>query len=191
MRKILLIDNYDSFTYNLYYLIQENYSGEVEVIRNNLVRLEEIGNYEAIVISPGPGRPENSGLTMRVLAEYYDKKAILGICLGMQCINEYFGGKTIKAPFPVHGKQCEVFTTCQSLIMKNLTNPSKVARYHSLVISDISDILRVTAKTSDNLPMVIEHKFFPIYGIQFHPESFMTEEGKAMIKNFLEILEKR
>ncbi len=191
MRKILLIDNYDSFTYNLYYLIQENYSGEVEVIRNNLVRLEEIGNYEAIVISPGPGRPENSGLTMRVLAEYYDKKAILGICLGMQCINEYFGGKTIKAPFPVHGKQCEVFTTCQSLIMNNLTNPSKVARYHSLVISDISDILRVTAKTSDNLPMVIEHKFLPIYGIQFHPESFMTEEGKAMIKNFLEILEKR
>jgi len=128
---------------------------------------------------------------MRVLSEFYDKIPILGICLGMQCINEYFGGKTIKAPFPVHGKQSEVFVIKSGIIMNNLAQPIMVGRYHSLMISDISDILLVMAITSDNLPMVIEHIFLPIFGIQFHPESFMTEEGKTMIKNFLEILEKR
>jgi anthranilate synthase/aminodeoxychorismate synthase-like glutamine amidotransferase len=191
MRKILLIDNYDSFTYNLYYLIQQNYPGEVEVIRNNAIRLEEVRNYEAIVISPGPGTPANSGLTMRVLADYYDKKPILGICLGMQCINEYFGGKTIKAPFPVHGKQSEVFIIDCGLVMNNLTQPIMVGRYHSLIISGISDDLLITAITSDKLPMVVEHSQLPIYGIQFHPESFLTEEGSIMIRNFLKLLEQR
>ena len=143
------------------------------------------------MISPGPGRPANSGLTMRVLAEYYDKKPILGICLGMQCLNEYFGGKTIKAPFPVHGKQSEVFIVENSIIMNNLKKPIMVGRYHSLIISELSSDLQVTADTSDKLPMVIEHKYLPIYGIQFHPESFLTEQGSIMIKNFLELLEKR
>lgn len=191
MQKILLIDNYDSFTYNLYYLIQESYSGQVEVIRNDAICLEEVENYQAIVISPGPGTPANSGLTMKVLAEYYKKKPILGICLGMQCINEYFSGKTIKAPFPIHGKQSQVYIIDSGLIMTNLTSPVLVGRYHSLIISEINDNLKVTARTSDNLPMVIEHKELPIYGIQFHPESFLTEEGDIMIKNFLELLEKR
>lgn len=189
MQKILLIDNYDSFTYNLYYLIQLNYSGEVEVIRNNLLLLNEVKDYDAIVISPGPGNPANSGLTMRVLAEYYDKKPILGVCLGMQCINEFFGGKTINAPFPVHGKQSEVNITKRGTIMKKLSSPTMVGRYHSLIISDINPVLQVTAVTSDNLPMVIEHKELAIYGIQFHPESFLTKEGNTMIKNFLDLLE--
>lgn len=191
MRKILLIDNYDSFTYNLCYLIQLNYSGEVEVMRNNAICLHKVGNYEAIVISPGPGTPANSGLTMRVLAEYYNKKPILGICLGMQCINEYFGGKTIKAPFPVHGKQSEVIVLNSGIIMNSLTQPILVGRYHSLIISDINPNLQITATTLDKLPMVIEHKSLPIYGIQFHPESFLTEDGQTMIRNFLNLLEQR
>ncbi len=189
MRKILLIDNYDSFTYNLSYLIQQNYSGAVEVIRNDEITLSKVEEYEAIVISPGPGTPANSGLTMKVLSEYYDKIPILGICLGMQCINEYFGGKTIKAPFPVHGKQSEVFIIEKSIIMNNLKLPIIVGRYHSLIISELSSDLLITATTSDNLPMVIEHKILPIYGIQFHPESFLTPQGHTMIKNFFAILE--
>ena len=191
MRKILLIDNYDSFTYNLSYLIQQNYSGAVEVIRNDEITLSKVEEYEAIVISPGPGTPANSGLTMKVLSEYYDKIPILGICLGMQCINEYFGGKTIKAPFPVHGKQSEVYIIEKSIIMNNLKLPIIVGRYHSLVISELSSDLLITATTSDNLPMVIEHKILPIYGIQFHPESFLTPQGHTMIKNFFAILEQR
>ena len=191
MRKILLIDNYDSFTYNLSYLIQQNYSGAVEVIRNDEITLSKVEEYEAIVISPGPGTPANSGLTMKVLSEYYDKIPILGICLGMQCINEYFGGKTIKAPFPVHGKQSEVFIIEKSIIMNNLKLPIIVGRYHSLVISELSSDLLITATTSDNLPMVIEHKILPMYGIQFHPESFLTPQGHTMIKNFFAILEQR
>ena len=191
MKKIIVIDNFDSFTYNLYYLLQQHYWGEVEVKRNNAICVAEIENYEAIVISPGAGTPANSGVTMRILAEYHDKKPILGVCLGMQCINEYFGGVTIKAPFPVHGKQVEVFTLGESQIMNNLTPPIMVARYHSLIISEVDQILRVTAETSDKLPMVIEHQHLPIYGIQFHPESFLTEQGDLMIKNFLSILEQR
>lgn len=190
MKRILLIDNYDSFTYNLYYLIQENYSGEVVVKRNDDLLLEEVANYQAIVISPGPGTPANSGMTMEVLAENYTKKAILGVCLGMQCINEFFGGKTVKAPFPIHGKQSQISILKPGLIMKKLKEPVLVGRYHSLIISRISPDLQVTAKTLDGLPMVIEHSKLPIFGIQFHPESFLTQQGKTMIKNFLELLEK-
>lgn len=189
MRKIILIDNYDSFTYNLYYLIQQNYTGKVEVVRNDDINPDRVAEYEAIVISPGPGRPEDSGATMNILAEYYDKKAILGICLGMQCINEYFDGKTIKAPFPVHGKQKEVVITNTGIIINGLESPILVARYHSLIISDISSDFLVTATSKDNIPMVIEHKTLPIYGIQFHPESFLTPQGSKMIKNFLAVLE--
>ena len=109
----------------------------------------------------------------------------------LQCINEFFGGKTIKAPFPVHGKQSQVLNLNSGLIMKNLTIPIMVGRYHSLIISDISPVLQVTAVTLDNLPMVIEHKELAIYGIQFHPESFLTQEGSIMIKNFLDLLEQK
>lgn len=189
MEKILLIDNYDSFTYNLYYLIQQNYSGLVEVVRNNAIELGNVAQYQAIVISPGPGRPADTGLTMEIIDKYYETKAILGICLGMQCINEFFGGKTIKAPYPVHGKQEKIRILDPGIIMQGLCEPIKVARYHSLIISEVSSQLAITATTSDQLPMVIEHKRLPIFGIQFHPESFMTPQGSKIIKNFLTNLE--
>ncbi len=190
MRKILLIDNYDSFTYNLYYLIQQNYAGKVEVIRNDEILISEVGQYEAIVISPGPGTPADSGLSLQILSDYYEVKPILGICLGMQCINEFLGGNTIKASFPVHGKQDEIFLNNPGLIMNKIQSPIKVARYHSLMISNVPSDLKITAHTWDKIPMVIEHKTLPIYGIQFHPESFLTPQGDRMIKNFLEIVEK-
>ncbi|MBI9032733.1 aminodeoxychorismate/anthranilate synthase component II [bacterium] len=190
MRKILLIDNYDSFTYNLYYLIQSNYWGKVQVIRNDEILISEVVQYEAIVISPGPGTPADSGFTLQILSKYHKVKPILGICLGMQCINEFFGGDTIKAPFPVHGKQQEIFLNKPGLIMTKIQSPIKVARYHSLMISNVPSDLMITAHTWDKIPMVIEHKTLPIYGIQFHPESFLTPQGDRMIKNFLEIVEK-
>lgn len=190
MKKILLIDNYDSFTYNLYYLLQQNYSGLVEVIRNDKINIRKVSFYDAIVISPGPGKPEDSGLSMEILKLFHQTHPILGICLGMQCINEFFAGKTIKAPYPVHGKQDVIKLISPSLLLEGLIEPVRVARYHSLIISGISSVLEVKAITNDDLPMVIEHKTLQIYGIQFHPESFMTPQGNKMIVNFLKTLEK-
>jgi anthranilate synthase component 2 len=188
MKKILLIDNFDSFTYNLYYLIQDNYDGHVEVIRNNEIDIDTIASYEAIVISPGPGTPANSGMTMEILSLFYDKKPILGICLGMQCINEFFGGETIRAPYPIHGKQHQINSLQIGQILVNVTEPILVARYHSLIVNIKSSNLAITATTDGNLPMIIEHKQLPIFGIQFHPESFLTPQGDKMIRNFLRLL---
>jgi anthranilate synthase component 2 len=188
MNKILLIDNFDSFTYNLYYLIQQNYEGVVEVIRNNEIKLDQVEQFQAIVISPGPGNPQDSGATMQVLKDFYDKKPILGICLGMQCICEFFRGKTVKAPYPVHGKQHQITRISNKTILEGVTDPILVARYHSLVVEISNSDLEVTAIVENNLPMVIEHRSLPIYGIQFHPESFLTPQGDKMIRNFLKVL---
>ncbi len=188
MRKILLIDNFDSFTYNLYYLIQEHYSGLVEVVRNDVVDIDKLDKYEAIVISPGPGSPVDSGLTMKVIELCYKTKPLLGVCLGMQCINDFFAGKTIRAPKPVHGKQDTIRQINSSFILEGIAGNILVARYHSLMTLIASEQLRITATTKDDIPMIIEHTKLPIYGIQFHPESFLTPKGDVMIKNFLRLL---
>lgn len=184
--KLIIIDNFDSFTYNLYQQIQRLYSGKVEVFRNNKISVSEIEKkkYRGIIISPGPKRPKDAGVSNKVVKIFAGKLPILGICLGMQCINEVFGGITTESNFPVHGKTTKIIHNQQGLF-ENIRNEIKVARYHSLKIDKIPKTLKVSAQTEDNIPMAISHTQFPIFGVQFHPESFLTEAGDQLIQNFL------
>ncbi len=190
--KILLIDNFDSFTYNLYQLLSE-LGCEVDVIRNNGLGLEEISQkkYPHIVISPGPGTPENEkdfGVCKSVILELGKKTPILGVCLGHQGIISAFGGKIIRAKKPMHGKTDEIKHNGKG-IFAGLKNPLRIMRYHSLIGQEESlpSCLEITAKSaSDSAIMAIRHKEFPICGVQFHPESIMAEEGRKMLKNFIE-----
>lgn len=189
MKKILIIDNYDSFTYNLKQLIDTHFNGISIVKRNNEIESSYITKkkFNAIIISPGPKKPADSGISKLIINEFYKTIPILGVCLGMQCINEVFGGKTIKAPLPMHGKASEIYHN-KSKLFRSIPHKFKVARYHSLIIEPASQELIITAFTSDKIPMALEHKYFPLFGVQFHPESFMTEYGKEIILNFLEFL---
>ncbi|MCD6109282.1 aminodeoxychorismate/anthranilate synthase component II [bacterium] len=190
MKKILLIDNYDSFTYNLYQQIKKQKNFFVDVIRHdieNFTKLDIARNYDGIVISPGPGCPDDTGITNFIIEKYYTKMPIFGVCLGMQCINEVFGGVTITAPLPIHGKKSPILHIGKGLF-ENVPQNIEVARYHSLIIDQIPDSLNVVAQTEEGLPMAIEHKEYPVFGVQFHPESFMTQNGDTIIRNFIEIL---
>lgn len=183
---VLLIDNYDSFTYNLYQYIGE-ITKDVEVVRNNTVTVEQIKimNPEKIVISPGPGKPEDAGICVELVKEIKDIP-ILGICLGHQAIGYAYGAKIILAPEIKHGKTSTIIHE-DRYIFKNLKNPLTAMRYHSLIIerNTIPEDLVITAQTDDGTIMGIRHGKYPVYGLQFHPESIMTEFGKKMIENFL------
>ncbi len=189
MKRLLLIDNYDSFTYNLKQLIMINFHGEVVVKRNDEIDSGYIANggFHGLVISPGPKRPSDSGISTASIREFSSKLPILGVCLGMQCINEVFQGKTVKAPLPVHGKT-SVILHSGSRMFRNVPRRFLAARYHSLIIEKRSDDLIITAETGEGIPMAIEHREHPVFGVQFHPESFMTEYGNEMIRNYLEHL---
>ena len=184
---ILLIDNYDSFTYNLYhYLIQ---AGEDEVIvkRNDEITIADIEklNPRGIVLSPGPCTPNEAGICLEVVEKLQKKFPILGVCLGHQSIGQVFGGKIIKT-YPMHGKISEVIHK-GSDVFKNIPSPFKATRYHSLIIEreTLPDCLEITAETKDGIIMGIAHKTHKIYGVQFHPESIASEYGHKMIENFL------
>lgn len=189
MKRLLLIDNYDSFTYNLKQLIMVNFDGEVIVKRNDEIDTGSItkGEFSGLVISPGPKKPLDSGISIASIREFSTKLPILGVCLGMQCINEVFQGKTVKAPVPVHGKTSTVFHN-GSRMFRNVPERFLAARYHSLIIEKQSDDLIITAETGEGVPMAIEHRRYPVFGVQFHPESFMTEYGNEIIQNYLEHL---
>jgi anthranilate synthase/aminodeoxychorismate synthase-like glutamine amidotransferase len=185
MMRVLLIDNYDSFTYNLY-----QYFGllgpSVFAVRNDCAELKRIESlqFDSIVISPGPKRPEDAGLSKRVIEIFASRKPILGVCLGQQCINEVFGGTTVRALEVRHGKVSLVYHNGDELF-KGVRSPFPAARYHSLVCADIPGCLRVTARTRDGVAMALRHKDLPVFGVQFHPESFMTPDGLQILKNFL------
>ena len=190
-RKTLIIDNFDSFTYNLYQYCAE-LGGNPVVKRNNEISLADIlkDKYTHIIISPGPGSPdkkEDFGICGDVLLELKDKLPILGVCLGHQGIIHFLGGKVVRAPYPIHGKQSTVSVNKSSVIFKNLPEQIQVMRYHSLIgeKSSIPLELKITAQTNDGLIMAVEHHSLPLYGIQFHPESIGTPHGKQLIKNFL------
>lgn len=187
---ILLIDNYDSFSYNLYQLIGE-IEPDIVVIRNDKLTIEEIKklNPSHIILSPGPGRPENAGIIMEVVKKLGKDIPILGVCLGHQGICAAFGGTITYAKQLMHGKQSEVKFDKNCIIFNNCSETSLVARYHSLAVdvNTIPDDLKVTGITTDGEVMAIEHVKYPIYGLQFHPESIMTPEGKTMIKNFINL----
>jgi para-aminobenzoate synthetase component 2 len=186
---ILLIDNYDSFTYNLYHYLGE-LGAEVKVFRNNKITLTEVDALrpEKIVISPGPCTPKEAGISCDLIRRFSEKKIpILGVCLGHQCIGAAFGGTIIRAPAIMHGKLSDV--THDSLtIFRSLKNPFAAMRYHSLVIDPerLPGDLVVSARTSDNIIMGVRHKSLPVEGVQFHPESILTAEGKKLLKNFLD-----
>lgn len=184
---ILLIDNYDSFTYNLYQYIG-TFSPDIQVIRNDKITIEEIKKLavEKIILSPGPKSPKDAGICIDAVKEFYDKIPILGICLGHQCIGEAFGGTVSYAKAILHGKQ-SVIEHDGSSIFYGIDSPLKIARYHSLAIldKDFPECLKVLARTEDGEIMAIQHKQYPVVGLQFHPESIFTEHGKRLIENFV------
>jgi len=190
MKKILLVDNYDSFTYNLYQQISKQEEIFVDVKRHDIENFEKLdieSEYDGIVISPGPKTPKEAGISNLIIRDYYTKMPILGVCLGMQCINEVFGGITVASPLPVHGKKSPITHNGKG-IFRNVPQNIDVARYHSLIVDQIPDVLSVVAYTKDGIPMAIEHKNYPIFGVQFHPESFITQYGDILVKNFIKIL---
>jgi anthranilate synthase/aminodeoxychorismate synthase-like glutamine amidotransferase len=181
---ILVIDNYDSFTYNLVQYLGE-LGAEVEVRRNDAVTLDEIEAMEAshIVISPGPGDPQDGGISLDVI---YQRTPILGVCLGHQCIGAAFGGRVDRAPRLMHGKTSAVYHY-GSGIFEGVPSPFEATRYHSLIVHEpLPDCLKVTAFTSQGEVMALRHKTSPVIGVQFHPESILTEHGKHILHNFME-----
>ncbi len=185
---LLMIDNYDSFTYNLVQYLAE-LGEDVRVFRNDQISTDEIRNLnpERIVISPGPCTPNEAGVSMEVIQKFSGQIPILGVCLGHQSIGQVFGGKIVRAPRIMHGKTSQIYHDGKT-IFKNLPNPFEATRYHSLVIepSSIPDCLEVSAKTQEGEIMAVRHKTLPIEGVQFHPESILTVEGKRLLKNFLD-----
>jgi len=185
---ILLIDNYDSFTYNLYHYLGE-LGALVRVFRNDKITLDDIDSMgpEKIVISPGPCTPNEAGISCDAILRFAEKIPILGVCLGHQCIGAAFGGKIVRAPSIMHGKLSEVRHDSRT-IFRSLKNPFAAMRYHSLVIDPrvLPAELTVSAHTADDVIMAVRHKRFPVEGVQFHPESILTDEGKKLLKNFLD-----
>jgi len=186
---ILIIDNYDSFTYNLYQYIGE-ISPNLIVYRNDQISIEEIEklNPERIIISPGPCTPREAGISIDVIKHFAGKIPILGVCLGHQAIGYAFGGRIIRSPEIMHGKTSLIYHDGKT-IFKGLANPFEATRYHSLIIEkeSLPDCLTVTAWTSNGIIMGIRHKKFMIEGVQFHPESILTKVGKDLLKNFIEL----
>jgi len=184
---LLLIDNYDSFTYNLFQYLSE-LGEEVRVVRNNKITLDEIERVkpERIVISPGPSTPLNAGISNDVIKHFGDKLPILGVCLGHQCVGYSYGGIVGPAQAIMHGKSSLVYHN-NSGVFYQLPNPFPAIRYHSLMVAreNLPDCLEVTAWTEDNTIMGLRHHRYPVEGVQFHPESFMTQNGKDILKNFL------
>lgn len=187
---ILLIDNYDSFSYNLYQLIGE-INPDIKVIRNDELTIEEIRNLkpDRIILSPGPGRPEDAGVIVEAAKTLGKEIPTLGVCLGHQAICAAFGATVTYAKQLMHGKQSDVKFDKDCLLFKGCPDVAPVARYHSLAADPdtIPECLKVTALTTDGEVMAVQHKEYPIYGVQFHPESIMTPDGKQMLENFINL----
>lgn len=185
---ILLIDNYDSFSYNLFQLIG-SLNPDIKVIRNDAFSVREIEQMkpETIILSPGPGRPEDAGVCIDVVKELGDKIPILGVCLGHQAICMAYGGTISYAKELMHGKQSVTKLDRECPIFRNLPEDIPVARYHSLALKEetLPECLSITARTDDGEVMAVKHKHYSVYGLQFHPESILTPDGKTIIQNFL------
>ena len=185
---ILLIDNYDSFSYNLYQLIGM-INQDIKVIRNDELTIKQILNLrpEKIIISPGPGKPADAGICVKLIRELEGSLSILGVCLGHQAICQAYGGKISYAKTLMHGKQSEVILDKNNLLFKRLPEKITVGRYHSLAVLEkgFPEDLKITARTTDGEIMAVSHKKFKIYGVQFHPESILTPDGEIIMENFL------
>lgn len=185
--KILVFDNYDSFTYNLVHLVKELGYSDVEVIRNDKINLEEVARFDKIILSPGPGIPSEAGLLSKFVEQYAAKKSILGVCLGHQAIGEAFGARLINLDEVCHGIATKIQIVNEDYIFNDLESCMDVGRYHSWVVdrNDFPDCLQVTAVDNQGEIMAIKHREYDVHGVQFHPESVLTPEGKTIIGNFL------
>ncbi len=189
MKKIILIDNYDSFTFNLYHYLS-SLKVNVDVIRNDQITSNQIlkRRYNKIVISPGPGNPNQSGNCLKIVESLYKKIPILGVCLGHQIIGQVFGSKIIQTKKLMHGKTSKIISKKVG-ILKNLPKSFEATRYHSLIIDkkSLSKHLEITAESKDGLIMAVQHKNYDVHGVQFHPESIKTKLGIKILKNFIKI----
>lgn len=186
---ILLIDNYDSFVYNLARYLAE-LGVETDVVRNDALSVDTVAarRPQSIVISPGPCTPNEAGVSVELIRELGAKIPILGVCLGHQAIGAAFGGRVIRAPEPIHGRT-SLIRHSGSRLFAGLPNPLRATRYHSLVVEEetLPPCLKITAQTTDGIPMAIEHAEWPVFGVQFHPESILTQEGHRLLANFLSL----
>lgn len=190
MEKVLVLDNYDSFTYNLVHYIEANPNFEVDVFRNDKISIEDVGKYNTIILSPGPGLPKDAGILKEVIKTYASTKKILGVCLGMQAIGEVYGGQLNNLEHVFHGVASKLIVKDKSdLLFKGLPENFEIGRYHSWVVSNdnFPTELTITSIEENNQIMSIKHKEHNVYGVQFHPESILTENGKEIINNFLAI----
>jgi len=191
--KILILDNYDSFTYNLVQYVEEIQGSAVDVYRNDAIGLAEVAAYDCIIISPGPGIPEESGITLELIKRYYKEKAIFGVCLGLQAIVESFGGKIYNMDEIYHGISSDMEIVDKSdPLFENIRSPFQAGRYHSWAAEKESfpAELKITAIDSDGSIMALRHNSAQLWAVQFHPESIMTPSGKTMLSNFLKLAEK-
>lgn len=186
--KLLVLDNYDSFTYNLVHLIKELNYTEVNVFRNDQITVSEVADYDKIILSPGPGIPSESGILLSLIKRYAPTHSILGVCLGEQAIGEAFGAKLTNLEDVYHGVATKIRIIDEDYIFKGISEEMEVGRYHSWIVDnqDFPDELQITAVDHDNQIMAIKHKHYDVHGVQFHPESILTPKGKNIIKNFLE-----
>lgn len=190
MEKVLVIDNYDSFTYNLVHYIEANQNYEVDVFRNDKISLQEVNKYQTIILSPGPGLPKDAGIMLELIKTYSTTKKILGVCLGMQAIGEVFGGHLENLNKVFHGVSTKISVLDNSdNLFKNIPKQFNVGRYHSWVVANkqFPTDLVITSVDENSQVMSLKHKKHNIYGVQFHPESILTEFGKELIINFLDI----
>lgn len=186
--KIVIIDNYDSFAYNLSHLVKE-LGADVTVVRNDQFNMDEIAVYDKIILSPGPGIPSEAGLLLDVIKTYAGKKPMLGVCLGHQAIGEVFGGKLENLSEVFHGVATPCHITANDPIFQGLPDSITIGRYHSWVVSKngLPDCLEITAESDEGQVMALRHRQYDIHGIQFHPESVLTPEGRIIIKNFIDL----
>jgi anthranilate synthase component 2 len=190
--KILVFDNYDSFTYNLVHLVEKIIHEKVDVYRNDQIALEKVKEYDKIILSPGPGIPEEAGLLLPLIKEYAATKSILGVCLGHQAIGQAFGGKLINLSTVYHGVATEIQVGSQksgvrSSLFKELPDKIEVGRYHSWIIDEenFPEELEITARDTNNYIMGLQHKKYDVQGVQFHPESVLTPDGEVIMRNWL------
>ena len=184
--RILVLDNYDSFTYNIVHILRELDDLDISVIKNNIININEVQSFDKIILSPGPSLPKDAGKMNELIKKYYDSKSILGICLGHQAIAEKFGGKLYNMKEPLHGVQTDIYLD-DDYIFKGIEPEIKACRYHSWSVDNKSfpEELKVIAKDSDGVIMALSHKRYDLRGIQFHPESIQTKSGFNMIQNFI------
>jgi len=188
--KIMVLDNYDSFTYNLVHILKELTGQTVDVFRNDEITLEEAAAYDKLIISPGPGVPDEAGITKKLIGQYGPSKSILGVCLGCQAIAEVFGGSLTNLDKVYHGVKTEIIVTDKGdKLFTDVPAKFEAGRYHSWVVNekDLPSVLRITATDDEGMIMAISHTEYDVKGVQFHPESVMTDYGKKILSNWLEL----